>query len=82
MKLNKRLIFAVTWTLFVAMCVTAIAALCLYVFTEVGPGEIFTGLALARYIVTVSIPLLGICAMLSFIAYRRTVESEKIITHK
>ena len=82
LKINKRLILAIMWTLFVAMCVTAIAALCLYVFTEVGPNEIFTGLALARYIVTVSIPLLGICAMISFIVYRRTVESEKVRTHK
>lgn len=82
LKINKRLILAIMWTLFVAMCVTAIAALCLYLFTEVDPNEIFTGVALARYIVTVSIPLLGICAMISFIAYRRTVEREKVRTHK
>ena len=82
MKINKRFMLAVMWTLFVAMCATAIAALCLYVFTEVAPGELFTGVALARYIVTVSIPLLGIFAMLSFIAYRRTAENEKVVTHK
>ena len=76
MKINKRYILAIIWVLFIAMCVTAVAALCLYVFTEVAPGEIFTGVALARYIVTLSIPLLGICAMLSFIAYRRTAEIE------
>ena len=76
MKINKRYILAIMWVLFIAMCVTAVAALCLYVFTEVAPGEIFTGVALARYIVTLSIPLLGICAMLSFIAYRRTAEIE------
>ncbi len=82
LKINKRLTLAVMWTLFAAMCATVIAALCLYAFTEVGPDEVFTGLALARYIVTVSIPLLGIFAMISFIAYRRTVESEEVRTHK
>ena len=81
-KINKKLILAITWALFAAMCVTAIAALCLYIFTEVSPGELFTGVALARYIVTVSIPLFGICAMIFFIAYRRTLENEKAVMHK
>ena len=76
LKINRRYILAIMWTLFGAMLMTAVAALCLYVFTEVAPGELFTGVALARYIVTVSTPLLGICAMLSFIAYRRTAEIE------
>lgn len=82
MKINKRFIRAIMWMLFIAMCATAIAALCLYVFTEVGPNEVFSGVALARYIVTLSIPLLGICAMLFFIAYRKSVESENIRAHK
>ena len=80
--MNKKYVLAIMWTLCVAMCVTTVAALCLFVLARVQHGALRDGLALTRYIVNISIPLLGICAMLSFIAYRRLKENEKLGTIK
>lgn len=80
--MNKRSVLAITWTLCAVMCVAVIAALCFFVFTRFMHGELGSGLALTSYILNISVPVLGICTMLSFISYRRLKENEKLKSHK
>ncbi len=80
--MSKRSVLAIIWALCGVTCVTVIAALCFFVFTRFMHGELGTGLTLTSYIVNVSAPLFGIGTMLSFIAYRRAKENERLTSHK
>lgn len=80
--MSKKSLLAIMWTLCVVMCITLIAALGFFVFTNFMHGELGAGLALTSYIVSVSAPVFGIFTMLAFILYRKAREAEKLGSHK